>query len=204
MVRETLSIRSYARADKERRSMAMRNNANPCSSGTAYLLSIRPLICALQKTPFAFSFANRRDWISRALITLSRIWALLSAGFYRPSYRTVRYDLHLYIHPIKQRTRDPVQVGVNRPWRADALTGGVIVIAARAWIHGGDQHEARGVLHGVSRPRDGNLLSSRGCRITSRTFRLNSGNSSRKSTRCAQGLSPPVEARCHPLPLPRY
>ena len=79
MVRATFSMREYARADSERRSMALLRRRNPASSGTAYLCIMLSVICALQC--ISLKSLYRSSCIARAAMTRRRISLLGSPGF---------------------------------------------------------------------------------------------------------------------------
>lgn len=65
--------------------------------------------------------------------------------------------LDLQVDAVEQRSRNAVHVLLHGAWGAGAFLGGMIIVAARAGVHRGDEHEAGGVVDGVARTRDGDV-----------------------------------------------
>ena len=65
-------------------------------------------------------------------------------------------NFHLQVDSVQQRARNLAHVVVALVWRADALLGGVAVVAARARIHARHEHERGGIVDAVlgARNRD--------------------------------------------------
>ena len=66
-------------------------------------------------------------------------------------------DFYLQVDAVQQRAGDAVQVLLHLPVAAHAGLGGVVVVAARAGVHGGYEHEACGIFHVALHARDGDF-----------------------------------------------
>ena len=62
----------------------------------------------------------------------------------------------LNVDTVHQGTADLVEVTLHGTSGTCALDSGVVIVAARTWIHGGDKHKGCRVFDGHLGPRDGN------------------------------------------------
>ena len=61
------------------------------------------------------------------------------------------------VDAVEQRSADLGEIALNLAGRADAVVGGVAIIAAGAGVHGGDEHKTAGVVDGVLGTADGDV-----------------------------------------------
>ena len=60
-----------------------------------------------------------------------------------------RHDFNLNVDAVKQRTGDAAEVALHLQLCACAVFRRVVVVAARAWVHGCHKHESSRVIDGV-------------------------------------------------------
>ena len=65
--------------------------------------------------------------------------------------------LHLQVDAVEQRSRNAVEILLHGSGGAGALFGGMVVVATRAGVHAGYEHEAGGIVDGVFRPCHGDM-----------------------------------------------
>ena len=86
---------------------------------------------------------------------MTRLWlGFLPAGDF------VQFHGHHFevdVDAVEEGTGNFRHVAVNRRSCAAAFLRGMIVVTAGTGVHGGDQHKIRGIIHGVSRPADGDF-----------------------------------------------
>ena len=61
------------------------------------------------------------------------------------------------IDAVEQRSTDLGEIALNLSGRADAVVGGVAIVAAGAGVHGGDEHKTAGIVDGVLGTADGDV-----------------------------------------------
>ena len=103
-----------------------------------------------------------------------------------------RNNLYLNINTVQQRTGYLVQILLYLTRTAYTCLGRMIIVSARAWIHGCNEHQIGGITDCALYAGDGNLPVFQWLgRRTSNTPLLNSGNSSKNKTPlCARLISP--------------
>lgn len=127
--------------------MALRSNVRPFSSGNAYWCSKRDDICALQWMPA--SCANRLACICRARMTRSRMAELGSPLPVRIIFRKERVQFLPVCRCGRAGPRDFIQVSLYLSGTTNTMACGMIIISARAGIHGSYECEAGRIFQSV-------------------------------------------------------
>src|SRR5574344_839067 len=78
---------------------------------------------------------------------------MLTLGCFGYILKGYTFHLNLYVYTIHQRTTNLVHISLNLNWRADTLSGGMMVIPTGTRVHRGNQHEGTRQCEIISRSR---------------------------------------------------
>ena len=189
MVRAILRTRWYARAERPSRLTASRSRRSNGGDETQWRRMSRAVMWAFAYTPGDRETAPAAGPAPAPRAIGCRRWILRRPeGSGRHTLPPAPRGGYLCGRAVARR---PVS-GTARPRgvRTAALPD-IAEVAAGARVHGGGQHESRGIGEAMAARLSVTTSSSSGCRSTSSTLRRNSGSSSRNRTPpCARLTSP--------------
>ena len=76
--------------------------------------------------------------------------ALLPCLHRRQLLKWHRHYLHLKVDAVHKRARDAAQIAAHLSRHTCTFLGGMVIVAAGAWIHRGDKHEPCGIIDRIS------------------------------------------------------